>query len=932
MRNKVLRIKANPNGDDQYIKFQLNQQFDFLEILSLKLTQNQVYRSFSANYGCLIGRVIANRGFGVPNARVSVFVPLDENETDSKILSAYPYSTPFDLDADGIRYNLLEDEPQSKCHTSVGTFPSKRKVLDDDTWLEIYDTYYKYSTVTNESGDYMIMGIPIGNQTVHMDVDLSDIGFVSMKPYDLIAQGYSDALFQTKTRFKGGSDLDSLVQIQSRNIPVNIKPFWGDTSKGDIGVNRLDINLGVEITPTALFFGGIFSDSRKSFINLGCKPQSKLGKNCDLSSGKGLVEYVRRVSRDSNLVEYVSNNQTKIDDDGNWAFAIPMNLDRVITDEFGNIVPSLDPNVGLPTKVQARFRISLDEFRFGFRRRTAHYLVPNMYNRFHFGDDTDDDDFYEMDWKGVYTVTNYIPRYQKDDILKDESKAFTGIKNIGECENTAPFPYNRINIDFNPLYNILCVLIAAAGEIIDIINWVLKAIIFNVVLKFSCFIKHPFDADMRSACRCQACLNLNSDIDGAPSPPLDWDGSIDVNGNLIDDRLECATCYDADGDGATGTTLCTGFSYSLCGGLCQDCNITFIPLFCNEIPYTGGAQWADCVSENLAEQLGVITYEFYNDWVVGSLYSYLFQYKIKYKKNGKELERFCDADCRPTSIPISDPQWIDDPHRKNICRESYIVDRQDFNAGNWDVETINPNDGRGLIVEYDDYLYYAARHDVESNPSVVSDLTVLGKDKLLFATNIVDLGSSVLCDIQNRPYLVDRLEASSYQKDEGTKTLFNVSNCGQPVQDINYNGILLESQIGVDILVAESSRSLPFITGDDGENYELFGVESGLPDYDNQQGVLILDRDDLILRRYLCENFDYFGVPRTYNTVSHPTGLDYLEDSDNEIVTSTTDFCAGFDDFSTPANRMHPYYMYFGIKQGNTSLEKLKTNYFDDCI
>lgn len=129
-------------------------------------------------------------------------------------MGRYPFTTPLEANLDGKRYNLLEDAAQSKCNIVVGSFPNKRKKYDNDVWLEIYDTYYKYSTVTNQSGDYMIMGVPLGSQIVHMDVDLSDIGFVSLKPYDLISQGYSDTLFQSNLRFKGGNDLDSLVQLQ----------------------------------------------------------------------------------------------------------------------------------------------------------------------------------------------------------------------------------------------------------------------------------------------------------------------------------------------------------------------------------------------------------------------------------------------------------------------------------------------------------------------------------------------------------------------------------------------------------------------------------------------------------------------------------------------------------------------------------------------
>ena len=39
--------------------------------------------------------------------------------------------------------------------------------------------YYKYTTRTNEAGDYMIFGVPVGSQTIHVDIDLSDIGILS---------------------------------------------------------------------------------------------------------------------------------------------------------------------------------------------------------------------------------------------------------------------------------------------------------------------------------------------------------------------------------------------------------------------------------------------------------------------------------------------------------------------------------------------------------------------------------------------------------------------------------------------------------------------------------------------------------------------------------------------------------------------------------
>jgi hypothetical protein len=49
----------------------------------------------------------------------------------------------------------------------------------------------------------MIFGVPLGNYTVHVDVDISDIGIISQRPYDLISQGNPTSMFGSSTKFKG---------------------------------------------------------------------------------------------------------------------------------------------------------------------------------------------------------------------------------------------------------------------------------------------------------------------------------------------------------------------------------------------------------------------------------------------------------------------------------------------------------------------------------------------------------------------------------------------------------------------------------------------------------------------------------------------------------------------------------------------------------
>ena len=78
--NKTIRLKTKPGGDDKHLKVKLEQSFDFLEVLSLKISQEDLYADFCSNYGVVVGRVLANQGFGVPNSKVSIFIPITDED------------------------------------------------------------------------------------------------------------------------------------------------------------------------------------------------------------------------------------------------------------------------------------------------------------------------------------------------------------------------------------------------------------------------------------------------------------------------------------------------------------------------------------------------------------------------------------------------------------------------------------------------------------------------------------------------------------------------------------------------------------------------------------------------------------------------------------------------------------------------------------
>lgn len=383
------RIRTQP-GVDKSVNVYLDQDFEFLEILSLKILQSQIYNRPCSDYGVVVGRVSVNNGFGIPNAKVSIFIPLDSTDAENPIISdIYPYKTVSDLNEDGYRYNLLPYVQQHGGHVPTGTFFDRSDVLIEGSLVEVFDKYYKYTARTNESGDFMIFGVPLGPQTIHMDVDLSDIGQFSLSPQDLIRMGRTNESQVAGVNFKKSTNLAELPQIVSFNRVINIEPLWGQENVCNIGITRCDFDLtegvNIKIEPTAIFMGSIFSDTERMALKSGCKPRFGQGELCNLIAGPGEILAIRQtVDTDINgrpvLEEFpLDGGGQVIDENGTWLVDVPMNLDYLITNEFGEQVISDDPSKGIPTKAKYRFKIKWNQSpSLSEDTKRAYFLVPNI--------------------------------------------------------------------------------------------------------------------------------------------------------------------------------------------------------------------------------------------------------------------------------------------------------------------------------------------------------------------------------------------------------------------------------------------------------------------------------------------------------------------------------------------------------------------------
>lgn len=766
---------------DKYLNVNLNQDIEQLEILSLKIDTDNFYKLHTSSYGCLVGRVLANQGVGIPNVKLSVFIPVESADLENPVFKyLYPYTSVKSKDSNGIRYNLLPDSVDDKCHQDVGTFPNKRLVLDDANVIEVFDKYFKYTTVTNASGDYMLFGLPVGNQIIHSELDLSDIGILSQKPRDLFYKGYNHTQFENSSQFKTSKSLDSLTQIFSQDNSVQVYPFWGDDEAENIDgvdsqvkITRHDVDINYKFEPTCIFIGSLVADDKANGFSKRCIPSERSGKMDRLTTGAGTIEMIRKTP--DGYVESVNiQGNSLIDGNGTWCYQIPMNLDYVKTDEYGNLVPAENEMTGIPTRTRVRFRISLADYESD--SANAHLpkvLVPNNPSLeelqkkvdngkgslipqgpdYNFGTYTRDESYRDLFWNNVYTVKQYIPRIQNiiaDGPHVDRNKNFSGFKAVNVNGSNNPIPYNNIRVQLTFLFIFQCIIFKALVLIVKIIN--------NVIFVIKSFANDSTN-DMAYVL-----------LDGGMCPNMEGYymafGAHKTAGLKAEDRKKPANQL------IWNTLILTGDGISMKdkdGGQ-QNVDTKGVDNKSSEnkngeniakTVVAEGDYFVKCVELQFAMEYEVIQFDFYNDWINGLIYLPRWFAEIKRRKRvdkvvacnenhvgNRQLVQQCALNYDSNGLL----NYNNGCSQNNKCHKS---------GGRKHVAALYQNWAGGIIQTYknhidDKYLYYLRPSEEKTKHLWSSEekkqIDSEEKVKLnLFATDIVMLGSVLECNTYGYP-------------------------------------------------------------------------------------------------------------------------------------------------------------------------------------
>jgi hypothetical protein len=546
---------------------------------------------------------------------------------------------------------------------------------------------------------------------------------------------------------------------------------------------------------------------------------------------------------------------------------------------------------------------------------------------YEFGSNTREESFCDLFWNKVYTVKNYIPRIQKN--TKITNRKHTGIKLINHYGDNNPMPYNNLSIKLSFTYRFICVLTKIFILLVGFLNNILT-ILGAIPCKIADFFRSIADF-------------FNFKILGWR--PL---GAVARMFNAVAKVFDLLTppCIAISSEFCTGDVTHAYTFYPGCGrkglanviGALADCvwdktqerhydDMRDVKQEDKTEPINNDAELYNCVESQLAEDNDATSFDFQNDWINGTLYSPLWYRKITpkrsflfglFKRSAKD--EWCSADhaynglvriFHPCAVkrdsdsgskymnhngeeitPIimkNNPDCGDDCHeKKTIVGLNYGVIRT-----------------RQTMLGQTVYYYKPVEYETikEEGDDLRKEKNYDGALKLLFATDIVLLGSLNDCDLNGVPQFFKSLESSTYKLPPNM--LFTDNNM---VQSFNEDGT---------ISTHFDQVSTSEMTGNDwgNSNDDICGEPDGGLFYDiGCSSIEMIPKSCINLLR-ICE----FGV--SLDETKEVPNLEGVEnEGDNAFETLVPDGFISKDELYNDNERSM-----FATMNGNELLTKLNT-------
>lgn len=214
--------------EDYHMNVKVNRSIGTLDTLNIYNVSLNEPPKFSNNTGVLVGKLEAIQVLNDENGE-KIRIPLKNSVVGIFNPSEkFPSISSSDSEGNRIRLNLYETIPQVDNPYDLKGFSSFQSYLTDinysktDNENKTIPEEYRYTTITNERGEFILQNIPTGQQTLMIEVDLLKFG---LEPEEI-------ALNFFPYPSQDDPNVSEIPHLFFGQYPINIVPSWGDFQTG----------------------------------------------------------------------------------------------------------------------------------------------------------------------------------------------------------------------------------------------------------------------------------------------------------------------------------------------------------------------------------------------------------------------------------------------------------------------------------------------------------------------------------------------------------------------------------------------------------------------------------------------------------------------------------------------------------------------------
>ena len=214
--------------NDYFMNVKINRSIGTLDTLNIYNVTHNEPPKFSNDTGVLVGKLEAIQVLNDENGE-KIRIPLKNTVVGIFNPSEkFPSISSSDNEGNRIRLNLYETIPQVDNPYNLKGFSSFQSYLTDiqyskkDAENKSIPDEYRYTTVTNERGEFILQNIPVGQQTLMVEVDLLKFG---LEPEEIALNFFP---------YPSNEDpnVSEIPHLFFGQYPINILPSWGDFQTG----------------------------------------------------------------------------------------------------------------------------------------------------------------------------------------------------------------------------------------------------------------------------------------------------------------------------------------------------------------------------------------------------------------------------------------------------------------------------------------------------------------------------------------------------------------------------------------------------------------------------------------------------------------------------------------------------------------------------